>query len=91
MKFNTKMKQKIIHKKNFHILTPTIVSYDWSGGHPNIKILSLTKPSSDWLIAHTGMSTLTLAEISYLKDFSINPLGTISVSNFAIFSLLNSS
>ena len=78
MKFNTKMKQKIIHKKNFHILTPTIVSYDWSGGHPNIKILSLTKPSSDWLIAQTGLSTLSLAEISYLKYFSIKPILKLS-------------
>ena len=60
MKFYTKMTQKIIHKQNFHILTPTIVSYDWSGGHPNFKVLSLTKASSDWLRAHTGLSTTGL-------------------------------
>ena len=66
--FNTKMKQIIIHnhfRKTFICLTPTIVSYDWSGSHPNLKFLSLTKPSSYWLIAHTSLSTLALAEISY--------------------------
>ena len=59
MKFNTKIKQKIIDK---HL-------------------------SSDWLKAHPGLSTLSLAEISYLTDFSINPTIELRIPRLTLDSL----